>query len=309
MSVISVSYNFPAGFLWGITGNYDYFAGRDNYSMLFHLKDQSIDSICITLNWADFEPLKNNYDEARIDNVRTFLSRAHNQNIKPIILLDIGTVPQWQNLEKTEKNYSFSQERYNFTAYLANVLIPYTKIIGLICSEEALYSIKILSAELEAHKEIRKYIRSISEQINVGTVLPASIDKKANHGIRLIPRKLHLEPLKNTEMDFVGLPAKLEIQNALQNIFDKERVPLVYFTDRLNISPPTKRFDELLEKIYNIWHTYQHGWPVMGYFSEIDINTMGPETELLINTSKKNSLELSTENLNISEKWIHFLKD
>ena len=75
MSIYSASYNFPQGFLWGIVTPDSFYSEKTNNVTLFSLKEKGIKAIFLTLKWADFEPLKNNYEESLIDDVRTLLSR------------------------------------------------------------------------------------------------------------------------------------------------------------------------------------------------------------------------------------------
>ena len=121
-------------------------------------------------------------------------------------------------------------------------------------------------------------------------------------------RQLQLQLLKTAEMDFLGLSAENSAEETIRTVYEKNRIPLLYYTDNLHFSPPENQTEELIEKIYAIWHFYQKGWPILGYFSETDILTETSAKQLYTNCCRTNSLELSTENPNLPKKWIQFLK-
>ena len=93
MSVCTVSYNFPSGFLWGLYLPEDFVKDRGNIPLLYQLRESSIRSVSITLDWADFEPLKNNYEESLIESTRSLLSRIRTQNMESIVILNTAVPP------------------------------------------------------------------------------------------------------------------------------------------------------------------------------------------------------------------------
>lgn len=309
MSSYTVSYNFPSDFMWGTSVNVQFLLDRANSAYLYQLKDNGINSIVITLTWSDYEPLKNNYNESLIDTTRVLLSRIHNLNIDPIIILDNSEIPQWQNLEKRNKNETFSTERYNYSIHLAETLIPYTNIFGIKCSGESLYSSKLLSSEMETIQDIRKYIRSISEQVKTGLIIPSDITRKKERNFLLFPKSVNIDALKNYESDFIGINTDLTTADLIRNTFQKSKVELMIYSDGIRSMAPQMINDEIIDNIYNIWMFYQQGWKISGYFSEIGLNSETPEKITFRNVCSKNSLELSTDNQDLPEKWVRFLKD
>ena len=307
MNIYSAAYNFPSDFLWGISTQEDFAAGKGNPSLLYQLKENAVDAVSVYLKWPDYEPLKGNYDEALIDSTRSLFTRIHTQNLEIALILDLGEVPHWQNLEKTQNN-DFSDERYHFALHLADALVPYVNYIGLRCSDAALYNPRLLRPELDVHQDIHNYVQTLSEQVMVGTVIPRDTFRKKS-SVRNIFRQLQLQLLKSAKMDFLGLSAENASEETIKTVYEKTRIPLLYYTDNLHFSSPESQMEDLIEKIYGMWHFYQKGWPILGYFSETDILTESPAKEVYTNCCRRNSLELSTENPNLPAKWVRFLKD
>lgn len=309
MNTISASYNFPAGFLWGISADDEIISSRDYYSFLYGLKENFIGAVTVNLKWADFEPLKNNYNEMMIESVRNLFARINNQNIEPVVILDIGNIPQWQNLEKNQRKGTFSEERYNFSVLIANAIIPYTKFLGLCLSEASMYSNKLLQSEINTHQNIRNFIHSVSEQVKVGTIIPNGVFGRKHNSFLNITKRPQIHGIQRAEIDFVGISADDQARNAVANTYKENRIPLMIISDNLRSDPPESRLDELTEKIYNVWRFYMKGWEIIGYISETDISSDSMEKTFFINTCRNNSFEISTDNPNLSEKWIRFLKD
>ena len=306
MNIYSAAYNFPPDFLWGISTQENFVSENGNPSLLYQLKENAVNAVSVYLKWPDYEPLKGNYDEALIESTRSLFTRIHTQNLKITLILDLGEVPNWQNLEKV-KNYDFADERYYFAVHLADAFVPYVNYIGFRCSDTALYNPKLLRTELDVHQNVRNYILSLSQQVMVGTVIPRNTFRRKSN-LRNMFRQLQLQLLKTAEMDFLGLSAENSAEETIRTVYEKNRIPLLYYTDNLHFSPPENQTEELIEKIYAIWHFYQKGWPILGYFSETDILTETSTKQLYTNCCQTNSLELSTENSNLPKKWIQFLK-
>ncbi|MBR0197686.1 MAG: hypothetical protein IJQ34_06105, partial [Kiritimatiellae bacterium] len=59
----------------------------------------------------------------------------------------------------------------------------------------------------------------------------------------------------------------------------------------------------------DLWQFYQKGWPIQGYFSDLnlsqDTETLGFFSEIV----KANALGLSSDDPRLPEKWIRFLKE
>ena len=309
MNVCSVSYNFPPGFLWGLSMPEDFVKDRGNIPLLYQLRESSIRSVSIRLDWADFEPLKNNYEESLIESTRSLLSRIRTQNMESIVMINTAAIPQWQNLEHGNKKDFFIAEKFNFVTHLANAFVPYTGYFGLCCSESAYSSDREMKAEIDNQNAIRKYIRSLSESIKVGMILLSPAFGKNSSRIRGLFQSIHRNPLKDSEADFLGISTDETAYAGIQNIFGEDRKPLLILSDRLNLIPPQERTDALVDKIYGLWQFYQKGWPVQGYFSDLDVNG-DPETRgFFSETIKENALGLSSDDTRLSEKWIRFLKD
>ena len=307
MSVCSVSYNFPPGFLWGLSLPEDFVKDRGNIPLLYQLRENSVRIVSVTLDWADFEPLKNNYEESLIESTRSLLSRIRTQNMESIVILNTAVIPQWQNLEQGNKKDYFIAEKFNFVTHLANAFVPYTGY--LCCSESAYTSDREMKAEIENQNAIRKYIRSLSESIKVGMILLSPSFGKNSGRIRGLFQSIRRNPLKDSEADFLGISTDETAYAGIQNIFGEDRKPLLMLSDRLNLIPPQERTNALVDKIYDLWQFYQKGWPVQGYFSDLDVNgdpeTAGFFSEII----KQNALGLSSDDPRLPEKWIRFLKD
>ena len=309
MSKLSASYNFPGGFLWGTTLRDDSLFLKENAAYLYQLKENNISAITVFLNWADYEPLKNNYDEALIDATRGFFSRLSSQNITPIAVFDISEIPHWQNLERSGKHNTFSQEKLNFSKYLANTIIPYTKYFSFLISAKSAASQRSFDTDLKTIHEIRDYIRSINDQTQTGILFHAGSFSKNGSFFSQIWNKPAISSLKKSDLDFIGINTAPEMIEQIQIVFGKERKPLLLYSDQLSSKPIDLRSDTLITNIYEIWRIYQNGWPVLGYFSEIDISEAGSIKERFSTISKTNSLELSTDDPELPEKWLRFLKD
>lgn len=309
MKVYSATYNFPPGFLWGISPDKKFFSDSGIYAYLFELKENNIQAVSIQIPWAEFEPLKNNYDEKRIDTVRRLLTRIHSQNIEPVITLDFREVPNWQNLEKQSKNKTFIDERYNFAIHVINALATYTNYFILPLSDKSLTSPKQLQIELQNHKDIRNYLNSLSENKYVGTAIPSIASIKKRGGIRNLFEHLQLSEIKSMRTDFLAIHAETVSICEIQSVFGEKKIPLLFLFNDLKGIAQNDKAEILMNKLYDIWQIYQKGWPLIGLFSEIEINSSSEEKILYANSSKINAFEISTENPNLPDKWVRFLKD
>lgn len=309
MNVYSVSYNFPSGFLWGLAMQQGFARDRGNNPLLYQLRESFIRSLSVTLDWADFEPLKNNYEESLIESTRSLLSRIRTQNMESIVILNTAVIPQWQNLERGKKKDFFIAEKFNFVTHLANAFVPYTRYVGLRCSESAYTSDKEMKAEVEIQNDIRKYIRSLSESVKVGTVLLSPAFGKNSGGFRNLFQSIRGNPLKDSEADFFGISTDGTSYTGIQTIFREEPKPLMMLSDRLNLIPPQERTHALVDRIYDLWQFYQKGWPIQGYFSDLDLNQDPEALGFFSEIIKENALELSSDDPRLQEKWVRFLKD
>ena len=308
MNNYSVSYNFPNDFLWGINLSDNILRKREDISVLYRIKDKSIQGVCLTLEWADFEPLKNNFEENLIESTRSLLSRIRSHNLEPILIINTATVPQWQNLEHNTKNYFFSSEKYNFVSYLSNAFVPYTNYFGLCISDTAFLSNKETKSELETVQNIREHIISIKNSSKIGIVLSSQIFNNNLRGFRGMIQSSNIRLLKESSADFFGISADGTIYNMLQNIFKDERKPLFILNDKMNSNTNSNNFEDLADKIFDMWHFYQKGWQILGYFTELNIYNEHV-FEFFSKTCRNNSLSISSTDENLSEKWMHFLKD
>lgn len=309
MSNFSVSYNFPGGFLWGSTLRDDTLFLKENAPYLYQLKENNINAISVFLNWADYEPLKNNYDESLIDATRGFFSRLNTQNITPIAIFDLSEIPHWQNLERSRKNDTYSQEKLTFSKYLANAIVPYTKYFGFLISAKTASSQRLFETDLKTISEIRDHIRSVNDQTQTGIVFHADSFSNKGSFLSQILNKPGISGLKTSDIDFIGINTDPEMIKQIQTVFGEERKPLLVYSDQLSLKPNNLRTETLITNIYEMWYIYQKGWPILGYFSDIDISENSTLKELFSTISKTNALELSAADPELPEKWIRFLKD
>ena len=309
MKIYSASYNYPPGFLWGISPGKDFISDPENYTYLFDLQETGIKAISIYIPWAEFEPLKGNYDEKRIDAVRLLLSRIRSRNIEPVVILDVGEIPQWQNLEKSGKNEGFIEERYQFAANLIDASATYTNYFAVSCSFSSLSSGKQMQAELRMHKAICDYLHSISENKFAGTVIPSITAAKKRGGFRNLFGRIQLSALKSNESDFIAIHMDNDSFRDVQSALEGKKEPILFLYEGLKTAAPNEKSNDLMDKLFDIWQIYQRGWRVLGLLSEMDIKAPSKEKELYAISSKNNAFEISTENPELPEKWVRFLKD
>ena len=309
MKIYSASYNYPPGFLWGISPGKDFVSDPENYTWLFDLQETGIKAISVYIQWSEFEPLKENYDEKRIDNARLLLSRIRSRNIEPIVILDVGEIPHWQNLEKSGKNADFNDERCQFAEHLIDAFATYTNYFAVSCSYSSLSSGKHMQAELRMHKAVCDYLHSISEHKFAGTAIPSISAAKKSGGFRNIFSRIQLTALKSNESDFIAIYSDNDSFSEVQSSLSGKKEPILFLSDGLNTTAPDERSNVLMDKLYDIWQIYQKGWRVLGLLSEMDIKTPSKEKELYAISSKKNAFEISTEDPDLPEKWVRFLKD
>ena len=67
--------------------------------------------------------------------------------------------------------------------------------------------------------------------------------------------------------------------------------------------------EKITDNLFEIWRFYQKGWQILGYFSDLDVNQNEQAFDFFSKACKTNALELSSDDVNLSEKWLHFLKD
>ena len=309
MKIYSASYNFPPGFLWGVSPGKDFVSDPENYTYLFGLQETGIKAISIYIPWAEFEPLKGNYDEKRIDSVRLLLSRIRSRNIEPVVILDVGEIPQWQNLEKNGKNGSFNEDRYKFSTHLIDAFATYTNYFAISCSYSSLSSGKLMQAELQMHKDICEYLHSVSDKKLAGTALPSITSARKKGGFRNLFGRIQLNAMKSIETDFIAIHADNDSFSEVQSSLDGKKEPILFLSDSLNTASPDEKSGILMDKLYDIWQIYQKGWRVLGLLSEINIKAPSKEKELYEISGKNNAFIISTENPDLPEKWVRFLKD
>ncbi len=302
MNPYSVSCIFPDNFLWGCVSEENFFQDKENYAYIFKLKEHHINAILLSIPWSKCVPLKGNFDEVFIESIRSLLSKIRGQNIEPILILDTNDIPVWQNLDHPDKR-DYEDEN-NFLVHLSDVLIPYANYFTLICPENNLFSRGRFSTKLTIVNNVIKHIHSLSETAKAGLRISSSIEKSG---------KWFLHPqyefLKRVDCDYLGIPADKSSMQSVQNVFGTERKPILFLTDDLNTIQEEDRIGLLADKLFDTWQFYQKGWPIIGFFSETELNNNSPEYKLYINSCQKNAFEISTQMNYLPDKWIQFLKD
>ncbi len=302
MKTYTASYIFPDDFLWGIVPDESFLTNKDSYSSIYGLKEKRVGSVLIDVPWDKCEPLKGSFDEPFLETVRTLLARIRGENIEPFVILNTGKVPGWQNLEKNTD--ADPGDVYNFSIHIADALVPYTNFFGSYCPKGSLFSRNLLNEKLSVLSDIRGHIHSLSESAKCGIVLSEVFREKS----RLF-MQLRYDFLKKIETDFFGLPASDAMTGRLTEIFGEERRPIIFINDGLKSISAAERPEILTDKLYKVWHFYQKGWPVIGYFSETEPGSGSPDASLYEFFSKKNAFEISTDMDGLPEKWKLFLKD
>lgn len=302
MKTYTASYRFPAGFLWGTIPGGDFLTDKGNSSYIYKLREEHIKAVIVDVPRDKCEPLKGNYDEAFIESVRSLLAKIRGQNIEPVVILNTDRRPGWQNLHS--RDMSDSSDEYNFMAHLTEVLIPYTNYICMISPEGSLFSRGALNDKLSVLNDITDRIHSLSETAKAGLIMPDSFS-----GTRKILKPFRFDFLRNVETDFIGIRADKRMIEKMREVFGTERRPVLFLSDDLQHTLPENRAELLADKLYDAWHFYQQGWPVIGFFSETDIETVSADAYLYEVSCKKNAFEISTDMDDLPEKWRDFLKD
>lgn len=309
MNNYSVSYNFPSSFQWGLNAGNDFLSDRINDAYLFRLKDHGIKSVVIHINWAEYEPATNQYDEKLIEATRSLLSRIRARNIEPVIILGTDEVPQWQGPDARAKDHPFTAEKFNFATHLVNAFASYAKFFGIVFPGGALFSKKQMQESAEVFNDIRNYIHSLSDAAKTGAVLFSADYFPKNQGIRQLLARNQMNMLKEIESDFWGIPADERSISGFEQILDDKRDPILFLTDHLKQIPDFDRGDRIIDILFHVWQFYQRGWPVLGYHSDLDHYSESAESILYASCCKNNALGISTEDPYLPGKWIQFLKD
>lgn len=302
MKTYAASFIFPDDFLWGIVPDDSFLTNKESYSAIYGLKEKQVRSILIDVPWDRCEPLKGSFDESFLENIRTLLARIRGENIEPFVVLNTRKLPGWQNLEKNAE--ADPGDVYHVAVHIADALIPYTNFFGTFCPKGSLFSRNILNEKLSVLADIRGHIHSLSESAKCGIILSEVLAEKGK-----LFMQLRYDFLKKIETDFLGLPASDAMTGQLTEIFGEERRPVIFINDGLKSISAAERPEILTDKLYKVWHFYQKGWPVIGYFSETEPGSGSPDTSLYEFFSKKNAFEISTDMDGLPEKWKLFLKD
>ena len=309
MNNYRASYNFPPVFLWGLNAGKDFLPDRIKDAYLFQLKDHGIKSFVIRINWAEYEPGRNQYDEKLIEATRNLLSKIKTRNIEPVIILGTDEIPQWQNLDEKPKDHFFPAEKFNFATHLANAFISYAKYFGIVFPGSALYSKKQMQESAEIFNDVREYIHSLSDAAKTGTVFYSSDFFAKNTGLRQLLARNQMNILRSIESDFRGIPADEPSIAGFEQLFDDKRIPILFLTDLLKQTPDFDRGDRLIDILFHVWQLYQRGWPVLGYHSDLDHYSESVESILYSSYCRNNALEITTEDPYLPEKWVQFLKN
>ena len=302
MSTYSASYTFPADFLWGIVPREDILSDKENYSYLFSLQENRIGAIRISISWAKCEPLKGNFDEIYIESIRSLLSRIRERHIAPLVILNTEEAPGWKNLDHPEKE-DFSDE-YKFSVHLIEALIPYTNHIGMMCPKGSLLDRNRLERKLSVLQEITAYIRKLSGTARSGLILTSVFS-----GSGSLLDQFRYRFLKKLETDFVGISTEDSSLIQMRSIFGDTRKAVMFLSDGLNNAEPADKTELLADKLHGAWQFYQEGWPIMGFFSNIEIEPEEGAFKLYTNACRNNAFRISTDMPYLPEKWLRFLKD
>jgi len=309
MNTISVSYNFPTGFLWGSTPPEDALSETNNSAYLFRLQEKSVRALIIEIKWARCEPLKEQFDEGYIESRRSLLARIKSRNIEPVVILDSREFPQWMNLNHPGRSGSEAAEAYPFYVHLTDALLPYTNFIGLHAPQQGLFNGARVRTAMDVFRQTADHIHELSENTKAGLILPRDFGTEKASGVDRLFGRNEYHYLRKAEADFLGLPAGQTATAGIRSVLGENRIPLMFITDRLRSGNEEDRFEILADTLYDIWQLYQQGIRVLGYFSETDFNSDSPDTNLYEFSCKNNSLKLSTDMPELPEKWIRFLKD
>lgn len=308
MNDISASFNFPSDFFWGMTPLDPDSQEQDLQSLLFRLQETGIQAILINVPWAKCEPLKGNFDEVYIESLRQKLIRIRNRNMMPVIIPDTFSTPAWLNLAHPAKEDKDSRYGAAFIRHLAGAAASFTNYIGIPCRSHR----PILRAGSDAlpafFSETFTYIRSLAPDIKAGVILPEGFPDRQG-GISTAVFRMQYGFLKDSGLDFLGIPAAEKSGDMIRAIFGTIRIPTIFISDGLKSLPPKEQAPLLADKLFAAWQTYQNGLPVIGYFSEADLTADDPVTEIFTNVCKSNSFRISTDMDWITEKWLRFLKD
>ena len=308
MNNLSASFNFPADFFWGIVPPDLDDAETDLQSLLFRLQEMSVRAILINVPWAKCEPLKSNFDEVYIESLRQKLIRIRNRNMMPFIIPDTLSTPSWLNLTHPTKEEKESRYGSGFIKHLAGAVASFTNYFGIPCPARVPL-IRTGNDPLPAFfYEVFTHIRSLAPDIRTGVILPKGFpgsQKGINAGIF----RMRYGFLKDTGMDFLGIPAADNSAELICSLFGTIRIPTVFISDGLAGLPPEEQAAILADQVYAVWQMYQKGLPVIGYFSETDLTTDTHHSDIYTNICKSNAFQIAAGMDWITEKWLRFLKD
>lgn len=309
MNTITVSYNYPVDFLWGINPEEDTLSDMNNSSYLFKLQEKKVTALLLNVKWARCEPLKGQFDEVYIESLRSLLARIKNRNIQSIVILNGLEIPIWKNLDHPRKSGSEFNDTAPFYEHLAEALFPYTNYFGIYCPRQTLFNHKMIDQAIADFQRTADIIHSLSEKSKAGLILPDSFGQNHSSKLKQLYTKNDYHYLRNAEIDFLGLPANRNISDQIQSLLGNFHKPLIFISNRLRNTFTNNKSEPLADILYEIWRMYQKGWKIIGYLSETEITSDSPDAELYEVSCKNNALKLSTDMSFLSEKWIRFLKD
>ena len=304
MREFSASYNFPSGFLWGSLPTENVPFERDGGAFARKIREKHQNAVFLTIPWKDIQRKRDAFDEARIDALRSTLTRLKTANIETLIAIDSRAVPDWLGTGK-KSGENLHEAYYHFAHYLIDAVIPYTNYFSIVSLSQP--SFLKYEELLKLNEEIRTYIRGISEKCRTGILLDYTENTRKGLMNRLKARDYPLP--EAGQIDFAALHLDNFLTEKSRLNFSAFNCPVMVLAENYENTPETGRNDLLRDEIFELWQLYQNGCPVSGFFTDWDLDAPDAPDEIYSQICQKNALEFSTADPDLPEKWLRFLKD
>lgn len=307
MRDISASFNFPSGFLWGITLPEQLLYDKESYSLLYRLQENGIKSAVINVRWDFYEPVKGNFDEGTIDGIRLLLTRMRSLNIEPIVQINFDAVPSWSNLEKRTKSENQFSLQFRFAANLAQISVSYTNYYIV---QNSFESGKI-NDFVDQFNLFAENLHRLSDKTKLGLKISEKLISSHNNPFfRIIARNKNAF-LEQMNVDFLGVKSSQSLPDFLNAVYknNKERPQILCYSDMPRNHQDEQKVSIMMDEIYSFWRLYQEGWPVFCYAVSHEEIKSEKLLSLYALFSKNNAFYISTQLPGIPEKWIRFLSE
>ncbi len=291
MNNIEASFNFPNGFLWGNVTSAKIISDKTYQSLIHTLHEKHINALLFSISWSQCEPLKGSFDEPYVDSIRLFLSRVQSQNITPVIILNVRDFPSWKNLEDRSRSRNLMTDEYNFAARLIQSTCTYTNFYVL----EMPNNTGNMNGFVSLFKDISEYTHRLSDNCKTGLFVNNN-DYAGKSIFSKWKQNLYFRITEKTHPDFLFVRASGKFLNTICNsLFVTEKPPIALLSEVTDVLEQEKSVEILTDELFDFWHMYQNGWPIMGFFIDILSVKSKELTELYENSCIENAFRISTQ--------------